>query len=95
MKEYITLDSAPVCESCVQVNSEMNYIADMVKECYRYKKLLEKKFPCIGKTYFDVKQFEHDFGPYFEVVLHYDDEIEIEENFAFNVEANLPEYWEK
>ena len=93
--KYIELGSSPVCETCVQVSKD-DYIQDMKKECFRYKDYLEELFPIPDGVYawFSVKSFNHDFGTYYEVIINYDEDEE-SSDFAYHVEDNLPEYWEK
>jgi hypothetical protein len=57
--------------------------------------LLERTFgkPPRGAC-FGVKSFPHDFGSYYEVVIHFDDDYDEAADFAYEVERNLPETWE-
>lgn len=94
MRDFITLGSAPIDEDCVQVSSRVNYIPAMRAECRRYKEMLEYIYPKLPEScYFGVKNFEHDFGTYFEVVIYYDDEIEEAVDFANDLQDNQPEKW--
>jgi hypothetical protein len=97
MFDYLTIGSSPIEEDCVQVNPNVNYIPAMKEECSRFKKLLEEKFPIpenlVGKVYFQIKSFPHDFGTYYEVVVMYDDKNSDAEEFAVNVENNTPLKW--
>jgi hypothetical protein len=92
--EYISIGSSPSGEDCVQVG-DPDYGNKSMQECRRYVKLLQEKFPNpTSSNRFGIKAFPHDFGTYREVVVYYDPKDEKSTDFAFNVDANLPEYWE-
>ena len=94
MKNFEVVGSSPIGVDCVQVSREGGYLPAMLKECNRYKALLEKLFQPAHGCRFAVKTFPHDFGTYAEVVVHYDDANEVAEAFALNVIDNQPETWE-
>ena len=94
MKNFEVVGSSPIGEHCVQVERDSNYLPAMMAECRRYKALLEKLFPCCAGARFAVQTFEHDFGTYAEVVVHYDDDNKVAEEFALKVIDNQPETWE-
>jgi hypothetical protein len=92
MMDYLELGPVPAGEECAQVG-EAGFDERAKQECERYVEQLEKMFPepPVG-SYFTVKSFPHDFGRYYEVVVTWTNEAG--EDFAFNVERNLPETWE-
>jgi len=105
MRQYLELGSVPCAEDCFQVGSATT--EQMRKECVIYRKQLERQFP---KGEFVIKSFPHDFGTYLEVVIYYDDEHICDcgldchedcqcetdtEKLAYEVEGNLPEYWDE
>jgi len=95
MKDYLTLGNSPINEDCVQVNSHAVYLPAMKAECQLFKKQLERMFPDIpDNTCFRIKSFSHDFGEYLEVCIIYDTDDENSCDFAYEVEGNLPEYWD-
>jgi hypothetical protein len=95
MRSYLELGSAPCYEECVQVSNKNDYIFAMKEECKRYKTQLEKRFQDIPDgCQFGIKSFYHDFGTYYEVVIYFDNDIDNQVNFAFDVENNLPEKWD-
>jgi hypothetical protein len=94
MKNFEVVGSSPIGADCVQVERGGDYLEAMLKECGRYKAMLEKMFPPAHGCRFSVKTFEHDFGTYAEVVVNYDDSNEAAEEFALNVINNQPETWE-
>lgn len=91
MKDYINIACSPLAESCVQVDSNKDYMPAMRKECLAFKHQLERKFP--GVT-FEIKEFPHDFGPYLEVVACFDDENREETQAALEVEYHTPKFWD-
>lgn len=94
MRDYITLGTAPVGEESAQLG-DPDYRHKVRDEAERYTTLLRKMFgeePEGAKL--ALKGFSHDFGTYHEVVCYYDDENEVAEEYALNIECNLPEYWE-
>lgn len=94
MKDYVYLGSAPIMEQCAQVG-QPGYENQALKECKRFAELLRKRF---GKepegAQIVMKEFEHDFGNYFEVVCVFEIGNEEAANYAYNIEANLPEFWD-
>jgi hypothetical protein len=93
VEEYIELGPVPAGEECAQVG-EPNFATDARAECVRYKEQLERMFPTDGKNNrFKIKSFPHDFGSYYEVCCTFDPADVASVDFAYNVEANLPEYW--
>ena len=90
MKDYLTLESSPTSEPCVQVSSTEDYYSAMCDECCRYAHMLRLRFP---QGNFGVKTFYHDFGTYREVVIWFDDEKEWDLEYVNFVESNLPEKW--
>ena len=94
MQDFMVIGSSPAAEDCVQVSGAVDYLPAMKKECLRFKAMLEEKFPNPPpNTRFAIKRFEHDFGPYLEVCVIFDDENEASSDFAYKVEGNTPEYW--
>lgn len=95
MREYVYLGSAPWDEDCVQVDPRVDYFPALKAECLRFKELLEKKF--ISKPEgcsFVIKNQAHEFGPYCEVCVCFDDDDEDEHDFAYFVEGNIPGTWD-
>jgi len=87
------LGSSPCDENCAQLGSP-DYYSRAMEECGRYKKMLEEKFPPKNPANrFGIKGFNHDFGRYYEVVVFFNDRDGESMDFAYNVEANLPQTW--
>ena len=97
MKDFITLGSTPYNEDCVQVSSYIPYLNEMKKECYRSKRGIEKYFKKEMETgiTLKVKTFQHDYGPYCEVVIFYDDSNEAQADAAFKIGEDIPCTWEE
>ena len=94
MREFMTLGPVPYEEDCVQVNSNSDYLTDMVKEVRKFVEFLESRFLNIPENaYFGVKSENHDFGPYKEAAIYWDTDDEDSEKFAFFVESHLPATW--
>jgi len=91
MKDYFSLGPAPASEDCVQVG-EPDYQMRALKECIRYRNLLRQLYP---EARFRVKRFPHDFGPYFEVVVEFDDSNDQEIAQAFEVDGCPYTTWEE
>lgn len=94
MRDWIELGPTPAGESCAQVGQN-SYAEQARKEGRAYINQLERMFPNPpGSARFALKSFPHDFGTYFEVCVVYNDDSEAEWDFAFEVERNLPEFWD-
>jgi hypothetical protein len=93
MSDFLYLGSNPCDEVCVQAGT-FDYRNNAMKECRRYKQLLETMFPeweangCRFRLH-----FEHGDPIYIEVVVSYDRTRPESIDFAYNVERNLPEHW--
>jgi len=101
-RETLELGPVPASEPCIQVD-DSDYINAMVEQTNKYLKQLETIFPDYEKhdCLFGLKRFSHDFGIYMEVVIYFyppdrfdDNPDESSLDFAFFVEANLPDTWE-
>lgn len=91
---YICLDSAPAMENCVQVGED-NYLPRMYEECKRFRELIRKiNGPEPPGARLKIKLFDHDFGPYYQVVVEYLETDEEAAEYAYMCEENLPDYWE-
>ena len=93
--EYLYLGPVPYEEDCVQVNSNTDYVTAMKAEIRKYISLLETRFPDAPENaFFTMKSEHHDFGPYYEAVVKYDENDENACKYAFCVESNLPARWD-
>jgi len=95
MKTYLSIGTAPVDEDCIQVNKEKPYLDLMKLEALRYILLLKKLFPLCKEKFcsFAIRYEQHDFGTYLEVVVIYHSDIAESEEYAYEIEGNLPKKW--
>ena len=94
MQNYFTLGPTPRDEPCACVGEE-DYEPRARKECRRFIGLLRKMFgPEPEGARLTVKSFPHDFGPYYEVVVCFDEDFLDSVAYAFRCEDNLPATWE-
>lgn len=94
MRDYVCIGPVPCDEDCAQVGQD-GYREKAVAECRKFIALLRKTF---GEEPFGarlaIKWFDHDFGPYCEVVCYYETEIEEAREYAFRCENEMPLTWE-
>lgn len=93
--EDLNIASAPYGEDCAQVGSA-GYEAKARKECRALRNQLIRMHgnPPLNCTLV-VKSFPHDFGTYYEVCARYDCDNEAATEYAFKLESETPEYWDK
>lgn len=92
MVDNISIGTVPVNEECAQFG-QAGYKAQALKECQSYIKQLKSMF---GAEQPESAQFKlttnpYEGGIYYDVVVEYTDQLG--EDFALNVESNLPESW--
>ncbi len=64
------------------------------KEARRHVELLEAVFPeRPDGVAFRISREQHDLGSYLDVVIAFDNEVELQQDFAFFVEAHAPTTW--
>jgi hypothetical protein len=100
MKDFIYLSSTPHDEPCVQVSDKKHYMPMMNKEIQAFKNMLERLtkdnvFGDSGNAYIKPKSEHHEFGEYKELLVYFDDDSEVETDYAFSVEKNLPLVWDE
>lgn len=97
MIDYLALGPTPAAEDCQQVGTpEYNEEKDQ-RELIVYKEQLKRQFAHHtegGLIVFKIKAFPHDFGVYREVCVIFDDANEESVDAAFDIENNIPEYWD-
>jgi hypothetical protein len=94
MKTYVELAPAPIEEDCAQVGTP-GYREQALDECARLIRQLRKTCgPEPEGAWLSVKWFEHDFGPYCEVVCYFNTDIPPSVEYAYTCEANLPATWD-
>lgn len=93
--DSLELSSAPVGEECAQLGSD-GYYERAKKECNAFIRQLRREFgdePTGARLY--VKFNPHDFGSYYEVACKFDENSQEAIEYAYNLEANLPENWDE
>ena len=92
-RDYMDIGSAPADEPTAQVGSP-NYAEEGRAECTRFLNLIRKTLgdePPGARL--AVKANPHDFGTYYSVVCHYDDEDEAAASYALRCESEAPKEW--
>lgn len=96
MRDFINIGPGPADEECVQVSRTEPYEAAMKAECRRFLELIRKH---VGEepegARLAIKSFPHDFGPYSEVVCHFDDEQPASVQYALMCESSAPTTWDQ
>lgn len=89
--------SAPVEEDCVEVSSDVDYLPLMRIEAQVFRDMLKRLFPVPEGSYgsLRISSNYHDFGSYLDIVIAFDDTDEQSVEWAFNIEANVPEKWDE
>lgn len=94
--DFIEIGCTPSGEPCAQVGSD-DYYERMKKETRAFKAQLERLFPLPAGVFgrLAVKGFPHDFGTYHEVVAMFNEDDKASCEWAYSIEANMPEYWDE
>ena len=95
MKDSLNLSPVPLNEKCAQLCSA-EYSSQSRKECNAFIGQLTRVFgePPRG-AYFKITSNPHDFGTYRDVDIVFDDENDAASEYAYQVEANIPEFWDE
>jgi len=96
MIDFITLGPTPMEENCQQIGPPTFDGSKESKELIAYKHQLMRMFKDIpSNCKFIIRSFPHDFGRYREVCITYYINVPESEDFAFEVESNLPLNWDE
>lgn len=93
--DSVNLAASPVGEECAQVGSD-GYYERAKKECNAFIRQLRREFgnePTGARLY--IKSNPHDFGNYYEVECKFDENCPEAIEYAFELEARLPENWDE
>lgn len=92
---FVCLCSTPVEEHCPQLGADF-YKEDMQIETNAYRDMLKRLNPAmLGQgVSIVVKEFEHDFGVYLEVVAEYEETNLQAQDLAFTLESEVPTHWD-
>lgn len=93
MLDFIDIDCCPGNEEGIQVCKDKIYYPVMFREAKMFKKQIKEAFDSNNTLTIKVNRNEHEFGPYTDLRICYNDEDENECNLAFEIENSLPEYW--
>jgi len=95
MRDYLELGATPSGEECAQLGSD-NYEAQSKVEIKAFKNQMVR---VVGEPPPDGqlrgKTFQHDFGSYRELVVFFDDEDDVSQDYAYKCESETPEYWDE
>jgi len=96
MRDYVNLGTTPFAEECVEVSDNFDYKVPMRREAFMLKHQLENEY--LSKipegVHLKVRGFEHDFGTYYGLVATFDEDDDNAREFAYQIENELPEYWD-
>lgn len=92
---YIEFDTVPLEEECVQLKKTGTDYDRMIAEANAFKGQLKRMFPPPPGCKIRVAAVPHDFGSYYEVRAYYNQNDEEATNWAYNIEANLPNHWDE
>jgi hypothetical protein len=94
--DYLEIGPTPSGEDCAQVGSEKYDYQKLGRiEGNVYADQIRRTFPNMPQNVsIFLKSFPHDFGSYYEVVIKYPVDDAAAQDFAFDVESKLPEYWD-
>ena len=93
-RDHIELGTVPWGESCVQVQSGVDYLPAMRAECRRFIELLRRVHgPEPEGARLRIQSNPHDFGTYLDVVCDFDDDFPESVEYALKLEGNVPETW--
>jgi hypothetical protein len=95
MMESLNIGCTPVDEPCAQVGQE-DYAAQARMGCKALMGQLLRAFPCPedAQAWMYVKANPHDFGTYYELEVKFDPECAVSSDWAYLLEASLPERWD-
>lgn len=95
MMETLNIGCTPIDEPCAQVGQE-DYARQAKLGCRALMAQLERAYPCPegANAWLFIKANPHDFGTYYEVEVKFDEEDSAACDWAYLIEASLPERWD-
>lgn len=94
-RDYLELSPTPVGESCEQLGPDYSRTRAMA-ECRAFLRQLRRLFGDEPEgARLSVSSNPHDFGTYHEVRVSYDEDSREAIDYAFRLEGNLPESWDR
>ncbi len=95
MRDFLSLGSSPINETCVQVG-EQDYASLAKQECARFIGLVRRTLGAEPEgAALQTKAFPHDLGTYYEVVCFFDPEIQASVDYAYRCEGETPTTWKE
>lgn len=95
MRDFIEIGCSPHEEDCAQVGSD-NYMLRSKKECRALiNQLIRVHGEPPGSASLRIKSQPHDFGSYLEVYCYFDDSDDEAMNYAYDLEAGVPDKWDQ
>jgi hypothetical protein len=93
--QYVTLSCSPCEEEGAQLGADY-FMQDSKIESAAYIGQLQRLFPNAKDAgiSFVVKNFEHDFGVYPEIVCEFDEANEVATSAAYDIENQIPDIWD-
>lgn len=93
--KYVTLSCSPCEEESAQLGADY-FVQDSKIESAAYIGQLQRLFPNAKDegVSFVVKNFDHDFGVYPEIVGEFDDTNETAAMAAYDIEDQIPDIWD-
>jgi hypothetical protein len=94
MQQYFCLGPTPSEEDCAQVG-EPDYRHKAMAECRRFIQLIRDTLrPEPEGAELTIKRFDHDFGPYYEVVVWFEPGNEAAVAYARRCDDETPATWQ-
>jgi hypothetical protein len=93
--ESLNIGCTPIEEPCAQVGQD-DYARQAKLGCKALIGMFERLYPCPegAQAYLYTKSNSHDFGTYYEVEVKFDEEDPAACDWAYLLEAILPERWD-
>jgi hypothetical protein len=96
MRDYLDLSPTPVGEPCAMVEPTGDYLQRMKAECRAFVHQLERTFPQAIEAgcSFRIKSNAHEFGPYLEVQVRFDDDDEHQTRVGLHDRSRFARAWD-
>lgn len=88
MRDFLYISPVPADEDCAQVGQD-NYSQRAIVECKAFIDQIRRAYgeeP--GSARLRVKSNPHDFGTYYEVIVEFDDQSVVEQDYAYDIEGD-------
>jgi hypothetical protein len=95
MKDSISIEIVPLDEPCAQLKDPGYAERSVMEYKAMYNQLLRMFGPPRGNAYLKKVSNSHDFGSYITLDIIFDEDNEEESAWAYHIDNNLPERWDK